>query len=105
MVAHDADGTGDADAEETRARNNVRRVLREQFTKTAPISVHTLPQPVVDIARSAPLLDTPEGTACRSPRGLVFQIEPERSGDQSVGPVLSAHTSVRCSSGVALPSS
>ncbi len=105
MVAHDADGTGDADAErlevlETRARNNVRRVLREQFTKTASISVHTLPQPVVDIARSAPLLDsdTPEGTV-GSQMGM---------GTLSVGLVQSrsAHsTSMRCSSGVALPSS
>jgi hypothetical protein len=58
----------------TRARNNVRRVLREQFTKTAPISVHTLPQPMVDMACMLDS-DTPEGTV-RSLMGL---------GTQSVG--------------------
>ena len=59
-IAHGLTDDDESHLLQLKARNAVRRALREQFAATAPITVHTLPQPVRDM-ESLHLLDSEGG--------------------------------------------
>ncbi len=59
-IAHGLTDDDESHLLQLKARNTVRRALREQFAATAPITVHTLPLPVRDL-ESLHLLDSEGG--------------------------------------------